>query len=259
MTDSLKAAVLRGAARIVSIFSKKGTVWGYRRTELLEENLKAVLKRTPTEHEINEVFEFHSLYHIYLLVYPLMKRYIRVIPDRPELFEEFADEAREKGAICVSAHLGIPELATTLLDDVEVFALVEKMSSKLKRTFFNLTRRNIGVRTEEGFKNFVRQMENPKGKIFVILADRPIPNSKPVTMFGERFFISDLPFRLSKRFGLGVFGIMCRMDFMNRFRLSVQRLRGFDEMLMFLERMIAENFTQWNPFFKRDRVDLKQG
>lgn len=99
-------------------------------------------------------------------------------------------------------------------------------------------------------------MKEPRGKIFIILVDRPIPNSKPTKLFGETFYISDLPFRLSQRFKIDVFGIACFKDG-KRFIFRVERLNNYDNMIRFLERIIKEKYTQWNVFFKREFYSIR--
>lgn len=258
MRCNLALHILELSAKFASKFSRKGTVHGLKRGDLLEENLRIVLKREPSQDEIKNIFYFHVLYHLYLLTYLLVKDKIRVVPESKEALDSFIEETRNRGTICVSAHIGVPEFASTLYKEIKIFALVERLESKFQRAFFNLSRKAIGVNTVESFREFVRHMKEPKGKSFILLVDRPIPNSKSTYMFEDRFFISDLPFRLSKRFNLSVFGMFCYRVYLYNpgmcediFNLRLQRLGCFDEMVRFLETIIRERYEQWNPFFRR--------
>ncbi|MCS7212729.1 MAG: hypothetical protein NZ927_00675 [Candidatus Calescibacterium sp.] len=244
--------LLESLSSIISLFSKRTKIYGINRSEICKENLKVVLKRNPTKDEINEVFKNHVLYHLYLFLYPLIRNKIKINPESNDRLQELIIESMEKGAICVSAHIGIPEFGAKIFvqNGIKVFALVEDLKSKYQKLFFNITRRNIGIITEPRFKKFVSYMLNPAGKIFVVLVDRPVPNSKPAEMFGEIFYISDLPIRLSKRFGLSIFGIACVRDNKN-FILKIKKIHRDDEMTKFIEDSIMKSYTQWNLFFKR--------
>lgn len=249
--------LLESLSSIISVFSKRTKIYGIKRTEICKENLRLVLKRDPKKDEINEVFKNHALYHLYLLLYPLIKNKIKITPENNDRLQELLIESRKKGTICISAHIGIPEFGAKIFiqNGIKVFALVEDLKSEYQKLFFNITRRNIGIITEPRFKKFVSYMLEPAGKIFVILVDRPVPNSKPVEMFGEIFYISDLPIRLSRRFGLSIFGISCVRD-NKSFILKIKKIDTADEMTKFLEDNIMKNYTQWNIFFKRKPEEL---
>jgi len=240
-------------AFLISQIIKRTKIHNTSRLALCQENLKIVLGRKPEKYEINEVFMFHTLYHLYLAAYPIIKSYIKVYPETPNNYNELTEYSISKGAICVSGHIGIPEFASSLFrkHGIKIFALVERLEPMISRYFFNISRMKIGINTKESFKDFVFEMREPKGKIFVLLVDRPIPNSKPTQMFGETFYVSDLPFRLSQRFQLEVFGIACYKEG-KKFLFRSEKLQSYDSMIEFLERIIKERYTQWNLFFKRD-------
>lgn len=240
-------------AFLISQITKRTKIHNISRLDLCRENLKIVLGREPETYEINRVFVFHALYHLYLAAYPIIKSFIKMYPEVLSNYEELVEYSISKGAICVSGHIGIPEFASILFrkHGIKVFALVERLESRIGRYFFNASRTRIGINTKESFKDFVSQMREPNGKIFVLLVDRPIPNSKPAQIFGETFYISDLPFRLSQRFQIDVFGIACYKERKN-FLFRSEKLQNYDSMIRFLERVIRERYTQWNLFFKRN-------
>lgn len=236
-------------ARIISKVSKRTKIYGIKRQELARENISLILGKANNS-DLDKIFEFHAFYHLVLATYPLIGKYVKVAPEPSEVYQETMEVAWEKGVIFVSAHVGVPEISSKIFtqNGIKVYALVEQLDSKIQKIFFNTTRKFIGVNVTTSLKKLISEMRNSKGKIFAFLVDRPVPNSKPVQMFGQIFYISDLPFRLSERFGLPVYGFACvRKN--NVFKLEIEKIPDFTEMIKFIERIIKQNYTQWNPFF----------
>jgi lauroyl/myristoyl acyltransferase len=247
----------------LSKIEKKSKFQKIPRYILAKKNLEVILKREVTEEEIDSVFFFHTLYLVQLITFkPLMKYGAEIITDEKEE-KNLLYQIRNKGVICVSAHLGIPESASILFTEkgAEIFVLVENLKSKIQNIFFSRTRKSFGLNPLTSFKKMVEEIKSgSRNKIFVFLVDRPIPNSKDIEIFGEKSKMTDLPFRLSSKFNLKVFGVSAvrdsklkippRTSVSNwKIKLKIREIESFRDMVRFIEREIYENYVEWNPFF----------
>ncbi len=250
------------------IEKKKGKIKGYKRYDVAKRNLKVVLKREITEEEIDSTFFYHVLYHIQLIFLPRLIDHKSVKFESQEEKEIFTQSLKNTGAVVVSGHIGIPEIASLYFskEGVKVNALVENLKKKSERIFFSLTRKNFGLNLFVSLKDLVSDMKRGKNeKALVFLVDRPIPGSKETKIFGEKTKITDLPFRISQRFEMPVFWILATRsgsqkekippkpsEFNWEIKVSIKQVKTFDEMISFLEKSIKENYIEWNPFFIYD-------
>lgn len=250
-------------AVVLSKIEKKSKFQKIPRYILAEKNLEVILKRKVTEEEIDSVFFFHALYLVQLIAFkPLMNCGAEITTDEKEE-EYFLHQIRNKGVICVSAHLGIPESASILFAEkgAKIFVLVEDLNSKIQKIFFSRTRKLFGLNPLTSFKKMVEEIKaGSRNKMFAFLVDRPIPNSKDVEIFGEKSKMTDLPFRLSSKFGLKVFGVSAVRDSKMKIppkpsisnwkiKLKIRELESFRDMVRFIEGEIYKNYVEWNPFF----------
>ncbi|GBD03298.1 hypothetical protein HRbin19_00579 [bacterium HR19] len=250
-------------AVVLSKIEKKSKFQKIPRYILAEKNLEVILKRKVTEEEIDSVFFFHALYLVQLIAFePLMNCGAEINTDEKEE-EYFLHQIRNKGVICISAHLGIPESASILFAEkgAKIFVLVEDLNSKIQKIFFSRTRKLFGLTTTTSLRKMVEEIKaGSRNKIFTFLVDRPIPNSKDVEIFGEKSKMTDLPFRLSSKFGLKVFGVSAVRDSKMKIppkpsisnwkiKLKIRELESFRDMVRFIEGEIYKNYVEWNPFF----------
>lgn len=246
----------------LSKIERKTKFCGIPRDVLAKKNLEVVMRRKINEDELNSVFFFHMLYLVQLMAFkPLIKCGAEIIVEEKE--EDLLYQVKNKGAICVSAHLGFPESASILFTQkgIQIFVLVENLASKTQKIFFSRTRKSLGLNPLTSFKKMVEEIKaGGRNKVFVFLVDRPIPNSKDVEIFGEKSKMTDLPFRLSSKFNLKVFGVSAvrdskpkippRTSISNwKIKLKIREIESFTDMVRFIEKEIYENYVEWNPFF----------
>ncbi len=258
MRYTLCQKILNILAFALSSIESKQSFRGFRREEIALRNLRVVLGRLPSKDELRSVFFYHALYHLQLGFAP--KKDLNLDDRSWTYIQDMIRIAEEAGAVFVSAHLGLPELVSYFLSKsgIDVFVLVESLRNRAERLFFGLARQRFQINLTTSIRYILKELKEPRGKIFAFLLDRPIPGAESVRIFGRESRISSIPFKISERFGLRVFGfkVVRHKEFIPPllsphnflFSFQMRELENFQDMVSFIEQIIIGHYLQWNPF-----------